>query len=243
MKLNHSSEIEELKLKIENVKHDHLNEIDLFEQEKSKFIEIEQNEKKYLKDKLEELKNKIESVRNEKCLNEKSLNDRHLKTIEEIRKDHKMEIENLQGTNQSLVENHEKYLSEFSNIKHLKKELEIELKKADKQISNLNETINEYSVEKDHLKDLIRLDFENELQTAQTLKDSLEKNEMVCADLKSQLEKSNHELEMTKSLNKALEEKLLEKDNRYKQLRYSYLIDVDYSFQKLVTSTANLILN
>lgn len=222
MKLHHSNEKEELKLKIENVKHDHLNEIDRLEQEKLKSIEIEQNEKKYLKDKFEELKIKVEVERNEKCSNEKSLNNRHLKTIEEIRKDHKMEIENLQGTNQLLAENHEKYLSELRNIKHQNKELEIELKKAEKQISNLNETINEYSIDKDHLKDLIRLDFENELQAAQTFKDSLEKNEMVCADLKSQLKISNHELEMTKSLNKALEEKILEKDKIYKQLRYFY---------------------
>ena len=222
MKLHHSNEKEELKLKIENVKHDHLNEIGRLEQEKLKSIEIEQNEKKYLKDKFEELKIKVEVERNEKCSNEKSLNNRHLKTIEEIRKDHKMEIENLQGTNQLLAENHEKYLSELRNIKHQNKELEIELKKAEKQISNLNETINEYSIDKDHLKDLIRLDFENELQAAQTFKDSLEKNEMVCADLKSQLKISNHELEMTKSLNKALEEKILEKDKIYKQLRYFY---------------------
>ena len=141
----------------------------------------------------------------------------------DIIKDHNKEIETLQTAITKLNDKEGVASNEYNDLKHSKNEIEIELKKSQIEIQECKYKINEFIQEKTHMENIIRLEFEKELQNASEIKDGFEKNQVLCEELKVHAEKLKDELEKSNtSLEVELQEyqqKLKEKDDIIKQLR------------------------
>ena len=142
----------------------------------------------------------------------------------DIIKDHSKEIEMLQTTITKLNDKEGVASNEYNDLKHSKNEIEIELKKSQIEMQEHKDKINEFIEEKTHMENVIRVEFEKELQNASEIKDGFEKNQALCEELKVQAEKLKDELEKSNTSFEAelqgYQQKLKEKDDIIKQLRY-----------------------
>ena len=151
------------------------------------------------------------------------LQKKHSKITADIIKEHSKELEMLQTTITNLNDKEGVASNEYNNLKQSKNEIEIALKKSQIEIQEYKDKILEFTEEKTHMENIIRIEFEKELQNAREIKDGFEKNQVLCEELKIQVEKLKDELEKSNtSLEVELQEyqqKLKEKDDIIKQLR------------------------
>ena len=144
----------------------------------------------------------------------------------DIIKDHNKEIETLQTAITKLNDKEGVASNEYNDLKHSKNEIEIELKKSQIEIQECKYKINEFIQEKTHMENIIRLEFEKELQNASEIKDGFEKNQVLCEELKVHAETLKDELEKCKSSFEAelkgFQQELKEKDDIIIRLRYKY---------------------
>lgn len=231
---DHDKTLQELELRLKNANDEHKAELKETIEHKDKQMEIKTSEIERLKVKIVELKSRAsqQSATHLKAID--SIRQDHISKIEEIQTDHFTEM-NLSKAKLETMEKQQLSLKEeLKTVKDVKNQIELSQERTNQENRELLAKVREFEQGKDHVRSIVRVEFEAKLVQGEKAIKDLEKSEGEIEALKSEVGTLQEQLkEMEKQSNeniRLLEQKLTDQQAELEKFKN----DEKYRAQQLL---------
>ena len=179
---------EDLKLERKEAKVEFRRTIEEMEQQHAESIRELAEEKSRLRQKIDDVRQEAKTIQMNQNVEKTRLLDKHKEDLKQLQNENEASRETFEAQIASLKE-------EISNIEKLAKitkkerdDVELELQKSRVIVKNLNKNLEENVGEKEHIRELIRVDLEKEISEGKQCKEKLESVQKKCVELESELQ-------------------------------------------------------
>ena len=227
----HQNIEEDLRMRRNEAKEDHRSNMEEIEQRHINNMKEVSEEKSRIRQTVDELKEKLKEMQRDHQSEKNNLVSKHTEELKGIKMESLQAKEMSQIKIQSLVNEVSQTESELGEVRKAKDAIELEFERCQLTQKSFERKLELYEKEKEHVRELLKVDFEEELNESQKYKESLEalrnQNESLQTEFNNAKQAYEAEIQELKTKLESAENARKEQAQLLEKFRYSIFF-IDY---------------